>query len=451
MNSRVETNKRRQALGGRTLGQQTSEQQISERQIPQRHSAPAGTEAASAKFSKTAARKARSGEGFLDPDGASVTHDLQIPSMPLLTAREERRLGAWVRSDFRILESLLLETIPGYRRVLLQLEWSARGQPIIPTWFQWKDRFEKDLLAATEALRDAETLSGSAPRRAQKLIEKGAAVLRRYPLDLERLFQWSRQAAHASPADDPLAGLARPKKALRVLSRAVRRVEASRDGFILPNLRLVLKDVFRFHPVGMRRSDLFQEGILGLHRAAFRYDPARGTRFSTYATYWIRQSIRKALIDRSRLIRVPQAIQEEIRKPVPELPRGEIDRVSKLLRETTSLTAGRGDETDDRPLTDRLSPARVVANENLHVTRIPHVISGALHDLDRREQEVIRRRFGLEGQRAQTLEEIGVQLHLSRERIRQIEVEALGKMHGRHELQDAFERLDAEEPGGLSR
>ena len=107
---------------------------------------------------------------------------------------------------------------------------------------------------------------------------------------------------------------------------AVVALERARDVLVLPNFRLVLKDVFRYHPAGMRHSDLFQEGVLGLHKAVFRFDSERGTRFSTYATYWIRQSIRKALIDKARMIRVPQAVQEELRKEESRLNETEANR-----------------------------------------------------------------------------------------------------------------------------
>ena len=98
----------------------------------------------------------------------------------------------------------------------------------------------------------------------------------------------------------------------------------------------------------MRRSDLFQEGILGLHKAVFRFDATRGIRFSTYATYWIRQAIRKALIDKARLIRVPQAIQEELRKEENKLNPSEADRVRRIMSETVLFSAGESDESDER-------------------------------------------------------------------------------------------------------
>ena len=117
---------------------------------------------------------------------------------------------------------------------------------------------------------------------------------------------------------------------------------------VLPNFRLVLKEVFRYHPLGMRHSDLFQEGVLGLHKAVFRYDPTRATRFSTYATYWIRQSIRKALIDKSRMIRVPQAVQEQLRKSDSTLSARETDRVRRIMSETMLFSAGESEEGAER-------------------------------------------------------------------------------------------------------
>ncbi|MGH9361689.1 MAG: sigma-70 family RNA polymerase sigma factor, partial [Thermoanaerobaculia bacterium] len=222
----------------------------------------------------------------------------------------------------------------------------------------------------------------------------------------------------------------------------IRIMEEARDRLVLPNFRLVLKEVFRYQPVGMKRSDLFQEGILGLHRAVFRFDPTRLTRFSTYATYWIRQAIRKALIDRSRLIRVPQAVQEELRNPDTHLSSEEVERVNRLMRETVSISAGDDDDGDDRRTTGMLGDDGLRADDGLRTGAIPSAVSAALGRLDTREREVIRRRFGLEGEHVQTLEEIGSILHLSRERIRQIEAEALDKMSRSHALQEVYEHLE---------
>jgi RNA polymerase nonessential primary-like sigma factor len=229
------------------------------------------------------------------------------------------------------------------------------------------------------------------------------------------------------------------------LRRTIEIMESARDKLVLPNFRLILKEVFRYQPSGMKRSDLFQEGILGLHRAVFRFDPGRLTRFSTYATYWIRQAIRKALIDRSRLIRVPQAVQEELRNPDTHLTSDEVQRVRRIMRETVSISAGDDDNPEDRLSLDMIQDSETPVTEKLHTGSIPMAVSRAMTYLDSREREVIRRRFGLEGEHLQTLEEIGTSLHLSRERIRQIETDALKKMSRIQILQEVYDDLEDDE------
>jgi RNA polymerase sigma factor (sigma-70 family) len=370
--------------------------------------------------------------------------DLEIPTKKLLTRQEERTLGLKIQNGFRRLAKLLPETITGYRRYLQQMAEVNSGAVTLVVWFPIRDQIEGDLLKATKRFTCAERLARRSQKRADHVLRQGVKILKKYPLDPENRFQWSRLVAHHAPEQSTLAVLSRPQKALRILKRTIAIMEAARDRLVLPNFRLILKEVFRYQPSGMKRSDLFQEGILGLHRAVFRFDPSRLTRFSTYATYWIRQAIRKALIDRSRLIRVPQAVQEELRNPDTHLSSEEIQRVRRIMRETVSISAGDDDDPDDRLSLEMISDKTTSVNEKLHTGAIPVAVSHAMTYLDSREREVIRRRFGLEGEHIQTLEEIGSSLHLSRERIRQIETDALKKMRRVQTLQDVYDDLEGE-------
>jgi RNA polymerase sigma factor (sigma-70 family) len=369
--------------------------------------------------------------------------DLEIPSKRLLTRSEERSLGQKIQSGFRRLKQVLPETLYGYRRYLQQMAEMHAGSAVSTAWFPLRDRMGDDILAATKQLEISSRLGPKSAKRAETAILQGVQILKQYRLDPETRFQWSRQAAASPPDSGPLDELERPQKALKILKRTVKIMEEARDRLVLPNFRLILKEAFRYQPVGMKRSDLFQEGILGLHRAVFRFDPTRLTRFSTYATYWIRQAIRKALIDRSRLIRVPQAVQEELRNPETHLSKEEVQRVNRIMRETVSISSGDEDDEERRPF-DMLGDRGVPVSEKLHTGAIPTAVSHAMVSLDAREREVIRRRFGLEGEQVQTLEEIGSSLHLSRERIRQIEAEALKKMGRNQNLQDVYDTLEAE-------
>jgi RNA polymerase sigma factor (sigma-70 family) len=370
--------------------------------------------------------------------------DLEIPTKKLLTRQEERTLGLKIQNGFRRLTKLLPETVGGYRRYLQQMAEVNSGSVTFVAWFPFREGIVEDLLKATKKLTFAERLARRSPKRAEQVLIQGIKILKKYPLDPETRFQWSRTVVRHSLDHGALRDLPRTLKALGILRRTIEIMEAARDRLVLPNFRLILKEVFRYQPSGMKRSDLFQEGILGLHRAVFRFDPSRLTRFSTYATYWIRQAIRKALIDRSRLIRVPQAVQEELRNPDTHLSTEEIQRVRRIMRETVSISAGDDDDPEDRISLEMISDRNGTLDEKLHTGAIPVAVSRAMALLDSREREVIRRRFGLEGEHLQTLEEIGSSLHLSRERIRQIETEALKKMRRIQTLQDVYDDLEGE-------
>ena len=169
-----------------------------------------------------------------------------------------------------------------------------------------------ELLSTREALRRAEALSRSDPSSSLAAFEAGVEILLKYPLHPETLYQWAREVARSTSPLGPLGGMEQIQKTLGILKRLLVTLEKARDRLVMPNYRLVLSAAFRFSAKGMDQTDLFQEGIIGLHKAVFRFDPDREIRFSTYATYWIRQAIRKALVDRSTLIRVPQAAQRKL-------------------------------------------------------------------------------------------------------------------------------------------
>ncbi len=371
--------------------------------------------------------------------------DLEIPVEPLLTREEEFRSGTRIRIALRRLSWLLPNHPAGYRRFLARLEEVTEGGSIMFTWLALKERMEADLALATRALERAQSALRSSRARALKHYSEGVQLLLKYPLDPETLYQWSREVHGNLSSAGPLGRLPRFVRIDKILGQVLRTLEKERDRLVLPNFRLVLKEVFRYHPTGMKRSDLFQEGILGLHKAVFRFDASRSIRFSTYATYWIRQSIRKSLIDKSRMIRVPQAIQEELRKTESSLDPAEAQRVRRLMSETVLFSAGESDDSNDRFAFEIKDPSTPELGESLHLDKVPHLVNEALRGLSSRERDVVQRRFGLGGERPQTLEEIGVHLNLSRERIRQIEQEALARMRKLRELQDIYEDLDAAE------
>lgn len=376
--------------------------------------------------------------------------DLEIPVKDLLTHKEEIAYGKKIQAAFSRLRKSIPLTALGRELYLRQMTRVSIGAQVVVQWFPLREHLHEDIETVTGILDRARSDAGDksiaqltkkeGQNGLNRRVDRAVRVLRQYPLDFETLYQWGREIA-AREASNPLALLERERNAVKVTLNSLKTIEESRDLLVLPNLRLVLKDVFRFNPTGMRRSDLFQEGILGLHRAVFRYDPTKKTRFSTYATYWIRQSIRKALIDRSRLIRVPQAVQEELRNPESRIKPDEAIRVRRIMNETVSMSADSDADPRDQVSFEAIRSSDGSNDEGFLLGVVPRAVRRALDDLNIREREVVRRRFGLGGDRAQTLEEIGVALHLSRERIRQIEREALEKMKREVDLQAVYEDI----------
>ncbi|MEM7233824.1 MAG: sigma-70 family RNA polymerase sigma factor [Planctomycetota bacterium] len=375
--------------------------------------------------------------------------DLEVPVRPLLNKDEEAVAGRKVRAALARLGTFLPRHLNGYAHYLRRMEQVTAGGGSMFSWLSLRQTMSEDANAARSALEKAQKQIEKSPKRAMNALEKGIQVLTSYPLDPETLYQWSRLSAKKPLPKGALGQHERSQKIHRIVQRAVRSLEEARDSLVLPNFRLVLKDVFRYHPLGMRHSDLFQEGVLGLHKAVFRFDPGRGTRFSTYATYWIRQSIRKALIDKARVIRVPQAVQEELRKEEPKLKTREADRVRRLMSETMLFSAAENEDAGDRNTFVVSDPKNSVSDEELHTKVIPRAVSDALGGLDTRSREVLQRRFGLAGGNPQTLEEIGRLMSLSRERIRQIEHEALRRMQRVTDLKEVYEDLGAVDPLGV--
>jgi RNA polymerase sigma factor (sigma-70 family) len=329
---------------------------------------------------------------------------------------------------------LLPLLVEGYERYLEQMGRVAVGSQVVVGWFHLRAQLERDIQEAAARFEQAKLLAARARYRARKNGLEGSWFSRDGERGILRAMDegWSREIGLGSGDPGPLSRTSREQKAVRIINRTVAIIEGARDRLVLPNFRLILKEVFRYNPAGMKRSDLFQEGILGLHRAVFRYDPERKTRFSTYATYWIRQAIRKSLIDRSRLIRIPQAVR---------LTEQEVQRLRRVMGEGVSLSAGEDDDPRDRLSFESLQLSGPSHHEQLHIGVIPEAVEKALLGLESREREILKRRFGIGGDRVQTLEEIGVALHLSRERIRQIEREALEKMKRQGALQAVYEEL----------
>ena len=293
------------------------------------------------------------------------------------------------------------------------------------------DELEGD--AIKEAERDAETFE--ADKMDKLLNSEGLAIddpVRMYLKDIGKI---------------PLLS---PERELYLAEQIALGDKAAKDELIEANLRLVVSIAKRHVGKGMYFLDLIQEGNLGLIKAVEKFDYSKGYKFSTYATWWIRQAITRAIADQARTIRIPvhmvetihkvsrtarQLLQDLGREPTTDeiaeklgITADKVREIMKIAQDPVSLETPIGEEEDSHLgdfVEDMDSPA---PSDSASYSLLREQLCNILHTLTPREEQVIKLRFGLEDGRPRTLEEVGKQFQITRERIRQIEAKALRKL-----------------------
>jgi RNA polymerase primary sigma factor len=314
--------------------------------------------------------------------------------------------------------------------------------------FEWDDEEESEALR--QARKDAElTASADSVRAYLKQIGKVALLNAEEEVDLAKRIEAGLYAAERLRQVDEENQKVSPQMR-RDLNWIVRDGERAKNHLLEANLRLVVSLAKRYTGRGMAFLDLIQEGNLGLIRAVEKFDYTKGYKFSTYATWWIRQAITRAMADQARTIRIPvhmvevinklgriqrELLQDLGREPTPEELAKEMDitpdkvlEIQQYAREPISLDQTIGDEGDSQ-LGDFIEDSEaVVAVDAVSFTLMQDQLTSVLQTLSEREAGVVRLRFGLTDGQPRTLDEIGQVYGVTRERIRQIESKTMSKL-----------------------
>jgi RNA polymerase primary sigma factor len=286
-------------------------------------------------------------------------------------------------------------------------------------------------------------------RQEGKKKDKKFGVSRKELLEYEEIIKNGRKKIKQIEAESTFNAEAL-KKAIKSIEEGELKAKLAKDEMITANLRLVISLAKRYTNRGLQFSDLIQEGNIGLIKAVDRFEYQRGYKFATYATWWIRQAISRAIADQARTIRIPvhmietinklvrtsrHLVQEVGREPTPEeiakkteFPLDKVRKVLKIAKEPISLATPIG-EGEESQLGDFIEDKKIMSPGESSINRsLQEQIKKVLSTLTPREEKIIRMRFGIEEKADHTLEEVGQDFDVTRERIRQIEAKALRRL-----------------------
>jgi len=381
------------------------------------------------------------------------TYLKSVGRYPMLKIEEEQKYVRTLEEGKAVLKKIALSSPLAIPRVMALgeniKEGLVKAQDVLRYPGEWKDSYEAEFMRLYSRLK--RQVARRDMERATDTLNEMSLSFREIEKMLKKLAAVGKQVERGITSDLEKLGLDEPT--LREMAGRIDEVEArvkeAKDELVQANMRLVVSIAKKYVNRGLTLLDLIQEGNIGLMKASDRYESGKGTKFSTYSTWWIRQRITRAILDQARTIRLPVHLIEEStrisriytkfmrekgREPAPEevskITGLSVVRVNEILcaiQEPVSLETpilSEEKELKDVIIDDKsISPFKTLEN-NEATDRIEQVLSS----LTEREEKIIRMRFGIGVNSEHTLEEVGKFFNLTRERIRQIEIKALKKL-----------------------